>query len=68
MKFCRIFLPLVFALLSSSSLIGWAQGPEARLRGGIREGSRAVLPGSRQPRVLQGRTLGPLGRTRRFMG
>ena len=58
--FCRNFLLLVAVFFAVASSTVQSQAPAARLRGGIREGTRAVLPGSMSPRVLRAKDLGPV--------
>ncbi len=58
--FCRNFLLLVAVFFAVASSTVHSQAPAARLRDGIREGRRAVLPGSMSPRVLQAKDLGPV--------
>ena len=59
MKFCRTFLPLLCAFFAFTPLTASAQAPEPRLRGAIREDTRAILPGSCSPRTLHAQDLGP---------
>ncbi len=58
--FCRSCLLLVAVFFAVASPSVPSQAPAARLRGSIREGTRAVLPGSMSPRVLRAKDLGPV--------
>lgn len=60
MKSCHLFLPVLSALALIPLIPMSAQAPRPRLQEGIREGTRALLPGSMPPRAIGAKDLGAL--------
>ena len=68
MKSCVTLLPLLCAVFAITPRIAASQAPEPRLTSGIREDARAILPGSRSPRILHAQDLGPVAASHPLQG